>query len=110
MMRTLSAAILLAGSILAAPAWAGQAPSSADAPDIPVSSHVLALATEPNGSGMIKPLSAFTTNLAGSAIVNAIAPIRQIVQNRARPARCHLVIGPGTLDKLGTPGQIQARG
>jgi hypothetical protein len=104
MMRTLSAAILLAGSILAAPAWAGQAPSSADAPDIPVSSHVLALATEPNGSGMIEPLSAFTMNLAGSAIVNAIAPIRQIIQNNARPERRHLVIVPGT------PGQIQARG
>jgi hypothetical protein len=43
-------------------------------------------------------------NPAGSAIVNAIGSIRQIVQNSARPERRHLVIVPGT------PGQIQVRG
>jgi len=75
----------------------------------PKKPYVLALATEPSGGGTIEPLSAFMTNPAGSAIVNAVGPVRQIVQGSARPERRYLVIVPGTADKLGKPLQIQAR-
>ena len=75
----------------------------------PKSPYVLALASEPNGTGSLEPLAAFTTNPAGSAIVNAVGPIRQIVQSDAKAVRRYLVIVSGTPEKLGTPAQIQAR-
>jgi YVTN family beta-propeller protein len=40
--------------------------------------YVLALSSEPSGGGVLQPLASFTTNPAGSAIVNAIGPIRQV--------------------------------
>src|SRR5580692_8686276 len=46
----------------------------------PKQKYVLALADKPDGSGSLQPLAAFMTNPAGSAIVNAAGPIRQIVQ------------------------------
>jgi YVTN family beta-propeller protein len=71
--------------------------------------HVLALATEPNGGGRLEPLAAFMTNPAGSAIVNAVGPIRQIVQGDAKAERRYLVIAAGTPAKLGAPVQVQAQ-
>jgi hypothetical protein len=50
---------------------------------------------------------AFTTNPAGSAIVDAVGPIRQIVQNNAKDERRYLVIAPGTASKFGKPVQLQ---
>ena len=47
------------------------------------------------------------TNPAGAAIVNAIGPIRQIVQGNQTAARQYLVILPGTPDKPGAPAQVQ---
>ncbi|MEJ0025084.1 MAG: YncE family protein [Rhizomicrobium sp.] len=73
----------------------------------PKQPYVLALAAKPDGSGALEPLSAFTTNPAGSAIVNAVGPIRQIVQDAAKPQRRYLVILAGTPDKLGPPVQRQ---
>jgi YVTN family beta-propeller protein len=70
--------------------------------------YVLALATRPDGGGSLEPLAAFTTNPAGSAIVNAVGPIRQIVQNADGVQRRYLVIVNGTADKLGAPVQVQA--
>ena len=70
--------------------------------------YVLALSTKPDGSGPLQPLTPFMTNPAGAAIVNAIGPIRQIVQGNAPAARQYLVILPGTPDKLGAPVQVQA--
>ena len=70
--------------------------------------HVLALAAKPDGSGPLEPLSAFTTNPAGGAIVNAVGPIRQIVQGDDKLARRYLVIVPGTPAQLGAPVQVQA--
>jgi hypothetical protein len=49
------------------------------------------------------------TNPAGSAIVNALGPIRQVVQGQADAGRRWLVIAPGTA--AGTTGaavQVQA--
>jgi hypothetical protein len=70
---------------------------------------VLALSVEPNGSGPLKPLAAFMTNPAGSAIVNAVGPIRQIVQSSAKVERRYLAIVPGITGKLGAPVQVQIR-
>jgi hypothetical protein len=47
------------------------------------------------------------TNAAGSAIVNAAGPIRQIVQGDAKAERRYLVIAPGTAANAGTPVQAQ---
>jgi len=70
--------------------------------------YVLALASKPDGSGSVEPLAAFTANPAGAAIVNAVGPIRQIVQSNVKAERRYLVIVSGTPDKLGTLAQVQA--
>jgi YVTN family beta-propeller protein len=75
---------------------------------LPVQPYVLALATRPDGGGSVEPLAAFTTNPAGSAIVNAVGPIRQIVQNADKTQRRYLVIVQGTEGSLGPPVQVQA--
>jgi len=75
----------------------------------PKQPYVLALAARPDGSGPLEPLSAFMTNPAGSAIVNAVGPIRQIVQSNAKAERRYLVIVPGTADELGVPVQVQVQ-
>jgi len=46
-------------------------------------------------------------NPAGSAIVNAAGPIRQIVQSSARAERRYLVIAAGEPAKPGTVVQVQ---
>ena len=74
---------------------------------LPKQAYVLAIATKPDGGGSIEPLAAFTTNPAGSAIVNAVGPIRQIVENDKSSERRYLVIVMGTEDKLGPPVQVQ---
>jgi YVTN family beta-propeller protein len=74
----------------------------------PKKSYTLALAREPDGSGALEPLAAFMTNPAGSAIVNAVGPIRQIVQNPTGSERRYLVIAQGTPDRPGAIVQRQA--
>ena len=49
------------------------------------------------------------TNPAGSAIVNATGPIRQIVRGEAKTERRYLVIEEGTAAKPGKVVQLQAR-
>jgi len=70
--------------------------------------YVLALSLRPDGGGVLEPLAAFTTNPAGSAIVNALGPIRQIVRGEYDVQRRYLVIVPGTAARLGAPVQVQA--
>jgi YVTN family beta-propeller protein len=74
----------------------------------PKQPYVLALAQTPAGGGALEALAAFTTNPAGSAIVNALGPIRQVVQGEDNVQRRYLVIVAGTADKHGKPVQIQA--
>jgi YVTN family beta-propeller protein len=74
----------------------------------PKQSYVLALSNHPNGAGALEPLSAFTTNPAGSAIVNAVGPIRQVVQAEDEIPRRYLVIVSRTPSQLGAPVQVQA--
>jgi YVTN family beta-propeller protein len=73
----------------------------------PKQRYVLALAEKIDGSGSVQPLAAFMTNPAGSAIVNAVGPIRQIVQNSATAERRYLVIAPGEPAKFGEAVQVQ---
>jgi hypothetical protein len=56
----------------------------------------------------MEPLQGFMTNPAGSAIVNTIGPIRQVVRGEQNIQRRYLVIAPGTADRHGGPVQIQA--
>jgi YVTN family beta-propeller protein len=74
----------------------------------PQQPYLLALATEPNGSGTLEPLEAFTTNQAGAAIVNTVGPIRQVVQGADNVPSRYLVIVPGTAQQHGAPVQVQA--
>jgi YVTN family beta-propeller protein len=74
----------------------------------PKQPYVLALAQQADGGGALEPLAAFTTNPAGSAIVNALGPIRQVVEGEAQMQRRYLVIAPGTADHPGMPVQVQA--
>ncbi|MDB5499774.1 MAG: beta-propeller repeat protein [Phenylobacterium sp.] len=75
----------------------------------PKASYVLGLTDRPDGGGTIQPLAAFTTNPAGAAIVNAVGPIRQLVQVGGGGPRRYLVIAPGTLESLGAAVQVQAQ-
>ena len=69
---------------------------------------MLALASRADGSGRLEPLAGFMTNPAGAAIVNALGPIRQVVQGDAEGGRRYLVIAPGAPTDVGKPVQIQA--
>jgi YVTN family beta-propeller protein len=69
--------------------------------------YVLALSDHADGSGALEGLSNFMTNPAGAAIVNAIGPIRQVVQGGVDQPRRYLVIAPGTAMAPGLPAQIQ---
>jgi YVTN family beta-propeller protein len=73
----------------------------------PRQSYVLALARRADGSGPLEPLAAFTANPAGSAIVNALGPIRQVVRGEDEVPRRYLVIAPGTAAGHGAPVQVQ---
>jgi YVTN family beta-propeller protein len=69
--------------------------------------YLLALASEPLGTGVLEPLQGFMTNPAGAAVVNAIGPIRQLVRGEDKAPRRYLVILPGTPDTHGAPVQVQ---
>ncbi|OKO79350.1 YncE family protein [Bradyrhizobium sp. AS23.2] len=75
----------------------------------PKQKYVLALAEHEDGSGPLQPLAAFMTNPAGSAIVNAVGPIRQIVDQGAKADRRYLVIAPGEAAMPGEAIQIETR-
>jgi YVTN family beta-propeller protein len=77
---------------------------------MPKQKYVLGLSDSPDGSGTIDGLASFMTNPAGSAVVNAIGQIRQVVSVNASDtsgARRYLVIAPQLDGKLGKPVQVQ---
>jgi YVTN family beta-propeller protein len=76
---------------------------------VPKHPYVLALSGRADGGGPLEPLASFMTNPAGAAIVNAVGPIRQVVQGGVDGPRRYLVIVPGTAASLGEPVQMQAR-
>ncbi len=69
--------------------------------------YVLALSSDPAGAGPLEPLAGFMTNPAGAAIVNAVGPIRQIVQTNTPALRRYLIIAGGTATNIGPPVQVQ---
>ena len=70
----------------------------------PKAAYVLALSSDANGGGERQPLAAFTTNPAGAAIVNALGPIRQVVEGDGTGPRRYLII---TAAVDGTVAQVQ---
>lgn len=75
----------------------------------PKQPYVLALCGQPDGRGPIEPLADFTTDPAGSAIVSAIGPIRQVVQGEDAVERRYAAILEGTGAKPGAVVEIQAK-
>jgi YVTN family beta-propeller protein len=69
--------------------------------------YLLALATEPSGTGVLEPLQGFMTNPAGAAVVNTIGPIRQVVRGEEKIPRRYLVILPGKVDDHRAAVQVQ---
>jgi YVTN family beta-propeller protein len=71
--------------------------------------HVLALTSSPDGTGDIEPIAQFMTNPAGAQIVNAVGPIRQIVEpaTQARDKRRYLAVMAVENGKPGRPVQLQ---
>lgn len=65
-------------------------------------------ASRPDGSGKVESLASFVTNPAGSAIVNAIGPIRQIVRGEGPDDRRYLAIMRAEGSTLASPAQIQS--
>lgn len=74
---------------------------------VPKQPYVLALATRPDGQGALQPLSAFTSNPAGAAIVAATGPIRQLVRDASSAERRYLVIAEGNPSQVGRVVQVQ---
>ena len=74
----------------------------------PVKPYVLALTSNSDGTGRVEPIAQFTTNGAGAQVVNAVGPIRQIVDpSEAREHRRYLAIIAFDDGKLGQPVQLQ---
>lgn len=74
----------------------------------PKHAYVLALSPNRAGDGALEPLASFITNPAGSAIVNAVGPIRQVVRDDPPQERRYLVIAPGSAERHDAPVQVQA--
>jgi YVTN family beta-propeller protein len=73
----------------------------------PKKPYVLAFAGNRDGSGPLQPLANFMTNPAGSAIVNAAGPIRQLVDDAVPAQKRFLVIAERDGDKSGAIVQIE---
>ena len=73
----------------------------------PKAPYVLALARDPSGKGELQPIASFTTNPAGAAIVNTVAPLRNVVSANTPEPRRYLVITEGKPDSLGAIVQRQ---
>lgn len=75
----------------------------------PKQKYVLAFSERSDGGGPLQPLAAFMTNPAGSAIVNATGPIRQIVDRSAVAGKRYLVIASGDAAGPGEAIQIETQ-
>jgi YVTN family beta-propeller protein len=70
--------------------------------------YVLALSSETKGAPL-EPIASFKANPAGAAIVNAVGPLRRLVQGTGgKDQRRTLVIAAGTPGHLGVEVQAQA--
>jgi YVTN family beta-propeller protein len=73
----------------------------------PKQPYVLALASNPDGSGPLEPVVTFLTNPAGAAVVIAVGPLRRAVEASAVASRRYLVIADVRDGQPGTPVQVQ---
>ena len=73
----------------------------------PKKAYVLALSSDAAGAGPLEALGTFTTNPAGAAVVDAVGPIRQLVQGEGPVPRRYLVIAVGTPTSVGALVQVQ---
>src|SRR6202043_3124679 len=75
----------------------------------PTKPYVLALTSKPDGTGEVEPVAQFMTNPAGAAIVNAVGPIRQIVDpaTQASDERRYLTVMTVENGKPSRPMQLQ---
>jgi YVTN family beta-propeller protein len=73
----------------------------------PKAAYVLAIADNPKGEGKLQPLAGFMTSPSGSAVVNAVGPLRNVVSADTPAPRRYLVIAEGKPDELGTVVQTQ---
>src|SRR4029077_5116271 len=75
----------------------------------PSKRYVLALTTNSDGTGAVEPIAQFMTNPAGAQIVNAVGPIRQIVDpaTPARNERRYLAVMTLEDGEPGQPVQLQ---
>jgi YVTN family beta-propeller protein len=71
----------------------------------PSKPHILALTTKADGSGDIEPLARFMTNPAGAQIVNAVGPIRQIVDPTKESSDDRRYLAVMTVEN-GKPGRV----
>ena len=117
--------------IVMVPAAPGQSTSAANAPTTvalfdqglvqvlqaavtglqPKHPYALGLADNPDGTGNVQVLANFMTNPAGSAIVNALGQIRQLVTpgvSTSGDRRRYLVIAPLASGNPGAPVQVQS--
>ncbi|GAC1426493.1 MAG: YncE family protein [Candidatus Velthaea sp.] len=75
---------------------------------LPKHAYTLALASAPNGTGVLQPLSGFMTNPAGAAIVSTIAQLRaELSTQNVTPGRRYLVIVDAAPDAGKSPVQVQ---
>ena len=75
----------------------------------PARPYTLALTSNADGTGEIEPIAQFMTNPAGAAVVNAVGPIRQIVDPATQTAdkRRYLAVMSVENGKPGRPVQLQ---
>jgi hypothetical protein len=75
----------------------------------PAKPYALALTSNADGTGEIEPIAQFMTNPAGAAVVNAVGPIRQIVDPAMRTGDKRRFLTVMTLQngKPGRPVQLQ---
>ena len=75
----------------------------------PAKPYALALTSNADGTGEVQLIAQFRTNPAGAAVVNAVGPIRQIVDpaTQARDERRYLTMMTVENDKPGRPVQLQ---
>jgi YVTN family beta-propeller protein len=69
--------------------------------------YQLVLTSNANGTGSAEPIANFTANPAGSAIVNAAGPIKQVVQDGGPVPRRYLAIREGAATTAGRIVQVQ---
>ena len=69
--------------------------------------YILGLSNRADGGGKIQPLANFMTSPSGSAIVNTIGPLREVVTGANGDMRRYLVVAAGNPMAIGAVVQVQ---